>query len=65
MDDSVRQIRKQATELQQELTTLAGRKSLGPEQHEAAREAEEGMLFWRRTHLALLRKAFGDENWQD
>ena len=57
-------IRDDGEELLKKVRAIAERKNLGPEQSKAAIEAEDGLRFWLRTHLAILRKEAGDEEWQ-
>ena len=62
--DVIEQIKKDAGELQKKLLTIPKTESGGysKEQNEALIDAQDGLSFWRRTHLVFLEKAFREES---
>ena len=64
MAGEIEEIEKQARELTLRLKVISERSSTTAGQDKAAIEAYNGLLFWRRTDLALMIKAFGKaEDW--
>ena len=56
-------IEKSASDLNRKMLNLPGGKGCTAEQSKAIAEVMDGLAFWRRTHLNLLAKAFGDKDW--
>ena len=59
MSAEIEEIEKQARELTLRLKAILERSSTTAVQDKAASGAYHGLLFWRRTELALMIKAFG------
>jgi len=59
MSAEIEEIEKQARELTLRLKAISERSSTTAGQDKAASGAYHGLLFWRRTELALMIKAFG------
>lgn len=60
MLSKVEDIKDGARKLSQRLGELLNCQQLNKKQLRAVDEAEEGLAFWRRTHLAALEKTFED-----
>ncbi len=62
MPSEIEEIEKQAAELTAKLKVILVRRSLTTEQGKTTTDAYHGLLFWRRTHPALMIKAFGGKS---
>ncbi|MBA7621570.1 hypothetical protein ES703_28934 [subsurface metagenome] len=60
MLSDVENIKTEAKKLSQKLGELWRCQQLNKNQLKGVEDAEEGLLFWRRTHLAILEKTFED-----
>lgn len=55
----IEEIKTDASGIQRKLLTLPGPgEDISKEQREAIVDAQDGLSFWRRTHLGVLEKAF-------
>ena len=54
----IEEIKKQAADMTLKFKALLERKKMSGEQDKAASRAYHGLLFWRRTELALMIKTF-------
>lgn len=59
----IKAVEKSASDLNRKMLTLPGGRGCTDGQSKAITEAMDGLAFWRRTHLNLLAKAFGDKDW--
>ena len=60
MLSEIEDIKDGAGKLRQKLGELLNCRQLNKEQRKAVEEAEDGLNFWRRTHLTALEKTFDD-----
>jgi hypothetical protein len=60
--DIIKEIKAEAAGIQKKLMTIPNTEPGGysKQQSDALVDAQDGLSFWRRTHLELLAKAFGE-----
>lgn len=62
MASEIEEIEKQAADLTLKLKAILVRKNLSDEQVKTTADAYNGLLWWRRTQLVLMIKAFGGKS---